>query len=117
MHVITEDFGGNLVAPWFGRTRPSSDYFASNLCIYMFVMANLVSGKNIVVLYDERLMGKGAEALCALRFKYHFDRVLHARSSQAKLEKVLFDVMDNCFGQNKSQMMFKFMLSFSFILR
>ena len=36
-----EDYGGNLFLPWYGHSRPSIDYFTSNLNMYFFVIASL----------------------------------------------------------------------------
>jgi hypothetical protein len=78
---MCEDYGGNLCMPWYGEDRPGVDYYASNLSIYMFVISNLTSGKNYVYLYDERAMGKNADALCTLRFNYHMRNYEEARAA------------------------------------
>jgi hypothetical protein len=109
-----EDFGGNLVLPWFGSTRPSKDYFTSNLNMYFFVITNLSTGINHEYLYDERAMGKDCDALCSLRFLYHFRQFVEARAQTqiSSSPDTLYIIMDNCVGQNKSQGVFMF---FSFL--
>ena len=43
--LIADDFAGNLIMPWFGKSRPSKDYYASNLNLYMQVVACLSTGQ------------------------------------------------------------------------
>lgn len=61
-----EDFGGNLTAPFYVDKRPSIDYYASNLLIHMFVIANVSDNVNHIYLYDERGGGKGANEMCPI---------------------------------------------------
>jgi len=116
-----EDYGGNLLLPWYGKNRPSKDYYASNLNLYMFVIANFTTGKNHVYLYDERAMGKNDDALCSLRFSYYLNRLkmYKDRGCLLNMPDTLFLIMDNCVGQNKSQVVFKFFcfLSLTFFKR
>ena len=55
--------------------RPSADYFNSNLMGYNYVVSDVSAGKNYVYYYDERHQGKGADALCSLRMRYHLKKV------------------------------------------
>jgi hypothetical protein len=71
VRIQCDDYGGNFCLPWYGARRPCIDYYFSNLAIYMFVISNLTSGINSVYLYDERAMGKNADAMRSLRFIYH----------------------------------------------
>lgn len=107
-----EDYGGNFCLPWYGSQRPCIDYYLTNLTMYMFVISNLTTGINSVYLYDERAMGKNADALCSLRFVYHMRLFVEARVSKTLLSSpdTLYIVMDNCVGQNKSQVVMMFML-------
>jgi hypothetical protein len=111
VRIQCEDFGGNLCMPWYGSKRPGADYYLSNLSIYMFVISNLTNGKNYVYLYDERAMGKNADALCTLRFIYHMRMHQEARKANRLLTEpdTLYIIMDNCVGQNKSQAVLMFM--------
>jgi hypothetical protein len=121
VRIQCEDYGGNFCLPWYGARRPCIDYYLSNLAIYMFVISNLTSGINSVYLYDERAMGKNADAMCSLRFIYHLRLYNQARLSNAigSFPNTLYIVMDNCVGQNKSQvvMMFMSFLSMTFYKR
>jgi hypothetical protein len=114
-----EDYGGNLVTPSFKMSRPSKDYYASNLLIFMFVVCNLSDSDNCIYLYDERAQGKDCEALCNLRFRYHLElyhKRLDAGLTEEDLMKiVLYLIMDNCVGQNKSQVVLKFYLFLSLV--
>jgi hypothetical protein len=98
-------------AIWFGYTRPSKDYYSSNLTMNVFVISSLSSGKNYVYAYDERAMGKDCNALCSLRFAHHL-RVQndsnHSPRQSIDGERILYLVMDNCVGQNKSKILFMF---------
>ena len=113
-----EDYGGNFCLPWYGSKRPCMDYYMSNLAIYMFVISNLSTGINSIHLYDERTMGKNADALCSLRFIYHMRLYVEARNANclSTLPTTLYIIMDNCLCQNKSQvvMMFMSFLSMTF---
>ena len=106
-----EDYGGNFTLPWYGAKRPGIDYYLSNLAIYMFVVSNLSSGVNHVYLYDERTMGKNGDAMCSLRFIYHMRQYIQARNLKtlSSCPEILYVIMDNCVGQNKSQTVMMFM--------
>jgi hypothetical protein len=108
--VEAHDYGGNLSMPTFNLERPAKDYYASNLSIYMFVICNITRGENRILLYDERAQGKGCEALCNLRFKSSWDayKIRFANNLPAlQLKPLKYLLMDNCVGQNKSQVVFK----------
>lgn len=102
-----EDFGGNLTLPHYGRLRPGRDYYVSNLSIMNFIISDLTTGFNKVFLYDERAMGKGCDALCSLRWLYHFRLYIQCRDSGklSEFPDTLYIIMDNCVGQNKSQVL------------
>ena len=74
LQLQAEDFGGGIALPHYGFKRPSADYFNSNLMGYNFVVADVSGSKNNVYFYDERDQGKGADALCSLRMRYHLDK-------------------------------------------
>ena len=82
---------------------------------YNVVMADITGSVNNVYLYDERHRGKGADALCSLRIRYHL-RKLEYYSKIGKRPKLCMSLLDNCVGQNKSQivMMFASLLSLLF---
>lgn len=88
-----EEYGGLFALPHYGYERPSEDYFQSNLMIQSFIIADLTSGVDRVVLYDERGQGKGADALCSLRLRYHL-----VIAKQDSPPEILFMVLDNCVG-------------------
>ena len=113
-----EDYGGDFCLPWYGSQRPCIGYHLTNLTIYMFVILILTSVISSVYLYDERAMGKNADALCSLRFVYHMRLFVEARVSETLLSSpdTLYVVMNNCVGQNKSQVVMIFMLLLSMTL-
>jgi hypothetical protein len=89
--------------PFYGDSRPSSDYYRSNLNTYNFIIADLSRNKNTVYNYDERGMGKDADAMCSLRLKYFMDTLKEPNLNHSERPKSLFCILDNCVGQNKSQ--------------
>ena len=76
--------------------------------LHNFVIADITGEKNNVHFYDERSQGKGADALCSLRLRYHLEkmRVFQKNGIQPQLSMSL---LDNCVGQNKSQVVIQFM--------
>ena len=108
VQIQAEDFGGGIALPHYGFRKPSADYFNSNLMLHNFVIADITGEKNRVYFYDERSQGKGADALCSLRLRYHLEKmkVFHGNGIQPKLSMSL---LDNCVGQNKSQVVMQFM--------
>jgi hypothetical protein len=113
--VQAEDFGGGLTMPHYGFRRPSADYYSSNLIIQNFVIANINDNVNNVWLFDERAQDKGADCMCSLRMRYHL-RQLDRYKLCNKRPSVSVSVLDNCVGQNKSNITMKFnaMLSLLF---
>ena len=113
-----EDFGGNFVLPYFGKSRPGRDYYTSNLTMYNFVVSDLASGHNYVYLYDERAMGKGCDALCSLRWNHHLKMFKKFKESNSTEDfpDTLYLIMDNCVGQNKSQVYLIITLNFFYTI-
>ncbi len=66
IQIQIEDFGGNFLLPFYGHQRPFADYFNSNLMMQNFIISNITTNRNNVLIYDERGQGKGADALCNL---------------------------------------------------
>lgn len=96
-----QDFAGNFSMPFYGDIRPSRDYYLSNLCLYNFVCADLSRNKNFVLSYDERGQGKGGDAMCSLRLKLYLEATFNTDPKDRP--DTLFVILDNCVGQNKSQ--------------
>ena len=69
--VQGEDCGGTLGLPHYGYTRPSLDYYNSNLLLYNFVVSDVVTKINNIFYFDERGQGKGLDAFCTLRLRCH----------------------------------------------
>ena len=109
-----EDYGGGIALPHYGYRKPSADYFNSNLMTYNFVIADITIGENSVLLYDERHQGKGGDALCSLRLRYHL-RKWQSYSTRKQIPKLCMILLDNCVGQNKSQVVLKFMCLLSIL--
>jgi hypothetical protein len=109
-----EDYAGNFVLPSFEIVVPGSDYYASNMHLLTFVIADSSTNQQFVYCYDEQGMGKDCDALCSLR-TYHNLKPGQRDSNVRKL----FQVVDNNVGQNKSQVLlylnfYKYNLYFSF---
>ena len=82
--------------------------------MYCFIIADISRNINYVKLYDERAMGKDANALCSLRFVHHLTQF--NRTSIDGRPTILFEVLDNNVGQNKSQVVFMFFALLSMTL-
>ena len=105
--VQAEDFGGSIPLPHYGHSRPSADYFNSNLMLHPFVITNINDNVNHVMLFDERGQDKGADCMCSLRTKYHLEQIDCYKDCVVR-PSVSVSIMDNCVGQNKSQAMMKY---------
>ena len=64
IQIQIEDFGGSFAMPHYGHSRPSTDYFNSNLLVQNFVVVDITSGIHKVIIYDEQAQGKDADVLC-----------------------------------------------------
>ena len=102
-----EDYGGGIALPHYGFRRPSADYFNSNLMMYSFIIADITGEINNVCMYDERDQGKGADALCSLRLRYQLLKMEQYRKAGIR-PRLNMTLLDNCVGQNKSQIVMKF---------
>ena len=116
---VAEDYGQGVPFPFYGFRRPQGDYFNSNLMNHLFVIADMSRKDNRVLVYDERCMGKGCDALCSLRLKFHMESMEERKRKGLNLPEVFISVRDNCVGQNKSNatMQFDCFLSLSFYKR
>ena len=81
---------------------------------YNFVISDITSGNNNVYFYDERHQGKGADALCSLRLRYHLNKIREYREKKV-IPKLSMSLLDNCVGQNKSQVVMKFLCMLSIL--
>ena len=106
MEMVCEDFAGNFHSPAYGRTRPGTDYYASKLSLYCFVIVNISEDQSYTFLYDERGMGKDMDAMCSIRLIHGLRQREKWRNRLADMPTMRFQVMDNCVGQNKSQAVF-----------
>ncbi|OQR86385.1 hypothetical protein ACHHYP_10594 [Achlya hypogyna] len=104
VQVQIEDFGGSFSCPYYGAARPSADYYNSNLMMHNFVTTDISRTINKIVFYDQRGQGKDADAVCSLRMRFH----LALAHKYGVMPSVLFQIMDNCVGQNKSKTVFQF---------
>ena len=108
--LLCEDYAGNFPMPWYGDVVPGSDYYQSKLHLYCFIVSNMNTGRNKAYCYDQRGMGKGADALCSLRFYNELAMYIGHRDAGtlAQRPRVLVTVRDNCVGQNKSKAVMAF---------
>ena len=65
--VLAEDFGGNLEMPIYMDKRPGSDFYASNLTMYNFIVCDMNTGENHIFYYEEGTACKGGNTVCARR--------------------------------------------------
>ena len=94
--------------PWYLLRKPSKAYYASHIVIPNFVVCDISKAENRVLIYDERGQMKDAEALTSLRMYFHLTDVDKDRNLNRNRPSFLFQVMDNCVGQNKSHVVFMF---------
>jgi hypothetical protein len=113
---LAEDYGSGVAMPHYGSVRPGSDYFNSNLTMNMYVQCDLGSNEHHVTLYDERCMGKGADALCSLRLAWHLRERKRLEAAHGSPPRYFIGIYDNCVGQNKSNVTFKFAAYLSLVL-
>ena len=102
-----EDFGGVIPMPFYGFSRPSVDYFNSNLLLQNLIQCDISTGINHVYLYDEREQAMGGDGLCSLRMRQHL-RLYAQRLRDGVEARLCATLMDNCVGQNKSQVVMQF---------
>ena len=105
---LCEDYGGNFFLPWYKLRKPSKAYYASHIVLPNFVVCDISKAENHVLVYDERGQMKDAEALTSLRMYFHLNDMNSDKQNQRKRPEFLFQVMDNCVGQNKSHVVFMF---------
>ena len=86
----------------------SEGYFNSNLMTYNFVRADFTGEENNVYFYDDRHQGKGADSLCSLRWRYHLQKQ-KVYQEQGVTPRVCMSLLDNCVGQDKSNVVIKLM--------
>lgn len=108
VRFLCQDFSGNLLLPSYQMSRPGSDYYASKLHLYSFVICDISINTNYVYVYDQRLAGKDFNAMCSLRLLHHLGERQLLKSDLGPEPNQLFQCMDNNVGQNKSQIVFMF---------
>ena len=108
IQVQIEEFGRSFAMPHYGHSRPSADYLHSNIMVSNFVVADITSDCGDVIFYDERAQWKDVDALCSLRFMYHVNKFKAFRQRVQTPPKILVVLLDNCVGQNKSQVVMQF---------
>jgi hypothetical protein len=74
IQIQIEDFGGSFAMPHYAHSRPSTDYFNSNMMVSNFVVVDLISNSANVFFFDKRAQGKDVDVLCSLRFTYHSNK-------------------------------------------
>ncbi len=70
-----------------------------------FIISDITTNRNNVLIYDERGQGKGTDALCNLCLLFHL-RFHQKRADRSP--KMLLLILDNCVSQNKSKVVFMF---------
>uniref|UniRef100_UPI00358E39F6 uncharacterized protein n=1 Tax=Myxine glutinosa TaxID=7769 RepID=UPI00358E39F6 len=111
--VQCEDYGQAIPLPSYKSHRPNVDYFNSDLHLQNFNLCNITNASNKILLYDERHAGKDGNAVCSLRWHAHTQLIKNLIKDGQQPPTMLVKVMDNCVGQNKSQVtqMFSALLS------
>jgi hypothetical protein len=98
IQIQIEDFGGSFAMPHYGYSRPSTDYFNSNLMVSNFVAPDLTNDSVDVLFYDKRMQGKDANVLCSLWFTYHSNKFKMMIERKQAMPKILVVILNNCVG-------------------
>jgi hypothetical protein len=106
--VMCQDYGQSQTVPAYMLRRPGSNYFSSNLMAHKFVVCDTTQNQNFVYVYDERDAAKGCDAVCSLRWNHLCKLWLQLEAAGREFPSRLVIVMDNCPGQNKSHLTFRF---------
>lgn len=115
VQIQAEDFGGGISMPHYGHSRPSADYFNSNLILHNFVVADTTHNRSNVYFYNEHAQGKGAGALCSLRLLYHLSTLQNDERNGVPPEQISFSLLNNWVGQNKSKVVLMFFAMLSVV--
>lgn len=87
------------------------------MTVHRFVTSNLTDETNRVSFYDEHWSGKGADALiCSLRIKNILIVLDSYRVEKVDVPSSLVNLLENCVGQNKSNVVMKFFAMVSLLL-
>ncbi|CAK9881364.1 unnamed protein product [Sphagnum jensenii] len=113
IRIQIDDFGGRFSMTHYGHSQPLADYFNSNLMVSNFVVVDLTNGNTDVFFYDEQMQGKDVDALCSLRFMYHSNKFKTMFERKQATPKILVVILNNCIGQDKSQLVMQFFALFS----
>jgi hypothetical protein len=101
IQIQIKDFSGSFAMPHYGDSRPSIDYFNSNLMVSNFVV-DLTNDNTDMFFYDKRTQGKDTDALCNLQFTYHSNKFKTMLERKQVTPKILVVILNNCVGHNKS---------------
>ena len=80
--------------------------------MHKFVVANNLTKKKIVYLYDEMVLKKDGDSMCNLRLINQLDLLQSYIDNGSPLPSTYISVMDNCVGQNKSKTIMSFFAYF-----
>jgi hypothetical protein len=101
--VLTIDYAQNLALPSVPDT-PSQWYFLSLVGVSLFGLHCSPLGKNYNFIYSERKGGKGSNEVATMVRQF-------INKHGGEWSKVLIVYADNCGGQNKNNVVLKFLLS------
>eukprot|EP00662_Eupelagonemidae_sp_cell21_P003456 gene3456-8160_t len=94
--VCCQDYGQSVTIPTYKTARPSIDHWTSNLLGHIFIHADLTRNRNFVYGYDERVAGKGADALATLRWLHWSSEIAELLKMEVALPDEIIVICDNC---------------------
>eukprot|EP00662_Eupelagonemidae_sp_cell21_P024186 gene24186-11713_t len=94
--VCCQDYGQSVTIPTYKTARPSVDHWTSNLLGHIFIHADLTRNRNFVYGYDERVAGKGADALATLRWLHWSSELTELLRMDVALPDEIIVICDNC---------------------
>ena len=110
LDITIEDYGSEKPLPHYGLNRPNADYFNSSLHLRNMNIIDPSGGCSSIFLYDERSGGKDGNSVCSVRWEaLKIKQNKHAQN-KTKPAQHHVGIYDNCVGQNKSNIVFKFEL-------
>ena len=108
MDITIEDYGSEKPLPHYGLNRPNADYFNSSIHLRNMNIIDVSGGVSSIYVYDERSGGKDGNSVCSVRWEDL--KIKHKKDiiSKTKSAEHHVGIYDNCVGQNKSNLVFKF---------
>ena len=113
LRVTVQDYGAGIALPRYGGSQPNGDYYASNLTLNNMNFVNCANGECDIYYYDERVAGKDGNSVTSIRWKNLCQFITDKKENLPTAE---VKILDNCVGQNKSNVTHKFSMLESILI-